>query len=124
MDRAARTPSRLGTVLLAACATHIAGRSYDASFSLSTAFLVAGARSVIGSLWAVQSASTGVLMYELHRQLTAAGLDPAAALRQAQLWMLDPDRPVDGLPEELTEGLPLGGLADPYRWAGFAHLGR
>ncbi|HMI53597.1 MAG TPA: CHAT domain-containing tetratricopeptide repeat protein [Candidatus Saccharimonadales bacterium] len=55
---------------------------------LSWAFLRAGAHNVIGALWEVSDASTPRLMNDLYAGL-AAGKDPAAALRDAKLAMLN-----------------------------------
>ncbi|MFF0659119.1 CHAT domain-containing protein [Micromonospora tulbaghiae] len=122
--RLAAAHRRIGTVVLAACTTNVAGEEYDEALTLSTAFLVAGAASVVGSLWAVPSASTGLLMYMLHHFLREAPGDPGEALRRAQLWMIDPGRSVpDGAAGLLRQVKP-DRLAEPYRWAGFAHLGR
>ncbi|MET8683787.1 CHAT domain-containing protein [Streptomyces sp. NPDC004732] len=116
---------RLGLVLLAACRSHVSGRGYNEAYSLATAFLVAGARSVIGSLWPVPDDATSVLMFLTHYFLRAEGLPPAKALRRAQLCMLDPAR---DLPADLPA--PLAGRArridpdDLVAWAGFTHLGQ
>ena len=71
----------------------------------STAFLVAGATTAIGSLWPVPDHGTARLMVAFHDNLAEAGTPPQAALRSAQRAMRD-----DGAP-----------LSD---WAGFVHLGR
>ncbi|GGM76334.1 CHAT domain-containing protein [Dactylosporangium sucinum] len=115
---------RIGTVVLAACTTNVAGAEYDEALTLSTAFQVAGATSVVGSLWAVPSASTGLLMYMLHHFLRETPGEPGEALRRAQLWMLDPRRTVPAGAAPLARQVDLDRLAEPYRWAGFAHLGR
>jgi CHAT domain-containing protein len=51
------------------------------------AFLQAGARSVIASLWDVSDTSSSQLMEKLYDAL-ASGIKPAAALRQAKLALL------------------------------------
>ncbi|WP_372348847.1 CHAT domain-containing protein [Streptomyces sp. KL116D] len=115
----------LGLVLLAACRSHVSGRGDNEAYSLATAFLVAGARSVVGSLWPVPDDATSVLMYLTHHYLRVGGLPPARALRAAQLWMLDPDRELPaGFPERLAAGA--GGIEpdDLSAWAGFTHLGQ
>jgi CHAT domain len=116
---------RLGLVLLAACRSHVSGRGHNEAYSLATAFLVAGARSVVGSLWPVPDEATSVLMYLTHHYLSIHGEPPARALRRAQLWMLDPHRePPDGLPDALRDRI---GRIDPHdlsAWAGFTHLGQ
>jgi CHAT domain-containing protein len=54
---------------------------------LSRAFLQAGARSVVVSLWNVSDISTGRFMKGFYRHLSG-GMSNAAALRQAKLQML------------------------------------
>jgi CHAT domain-containing protein len=100
---AGRSP---GLVSLAACTTHRAGRAYDEAVTLSTAFLVAGATSAIGSLWPVPDRATARLMVIFHDRLAAHGLPPHEALRAAQRELR--------IPGDDTS------LAD---WAGFVHLG-
>ncbi|MGW2995567.1 CHAT domain-containing protein, partial [Streptomyces sp. NPDC001193] len=82
----------LGLVVLAACRSQVSGRGLNEAYSLSSAFLVAGSRSVIGSLWPVPDDATSVLMFLTHHYLRREQEPPARALRRAQLWMLDPDR--------------------------------
>ncbi|WP_431042055.1 CHAT domain-containing protein [Streptomyces sp. P1-3] len=114
----------LGLVVLAACSTNVSGRGYDEAYSLATAFLVAGARSVLGSLWTVPDEATSLLMYMAHHFMHRAGLAPGAALRRAQLWMLDGGREVPaGMPRELADRVPFIDARDLAGWAGFTHLG-
>lgn len=54
---------------------------------LTRAFRLAGARSVVASLWQVQDRSTAVLMARFYAGLRA-GLSTGEALRQAQLALL------------------------------------
>ncbi|MET9604372.1 CHAT domain-containing protein [Streptomyces sp. NPDC006512] len=116
---------RLGLVVLAACRSQVSGRGHNEAYSLSTAFLVAGSRSVIGSLWPVPDDATSLLMFLTHHYLRREQEPPARALRRAQLWMLDPARTVpEGLPPVLAARLT---DLDPYdlsAWAGFTHLGQ
>ena len=84
----------------------------------------AGAVSVVGSLWAVPTISTGLLMYMFHHFMREAPDDPGAALRRAQLWMLDPRRQVPDGAVALARQVSPDRLVEPYRWAGFVHLGR
>jgi CHAT domain-containing protein len=124
MERSAGSRRDLGTVLLAACTTNLAGETYDEALSLATAFLVMGARSVFGSLWAVPDHVTSALMFMIHHYLRARPDDPAGALRQAQLWMLDRDRSVPGtMPPDLARYARRSIAAEPVAWAGFVHLG-
>ncbi|WP_328945702.1 CHAT domain-containing protein [Streptomyces sp. NBC_00250] len=116
---------RLGLVLLAACRSHVSGRGHNEAYSLATAFLVAGARSVIGSLWPVPDDATSVLMFLTHHYLRREGEPPAKALRRAQLWMLDPARKLPaGLPPLIAERARRVDPGDLSSWAGFTHLGQ
>ena len=118
--RALGSRRELALVVLAACSSGVPGRFYDEAFSLSTAFLVAGARSVVSTLWPVSDAHSSVLMFMFHHFLRE--LPPLDALRAAQLWMLDPGRAVPvSLPESLRRQ---PAERDPAAWAAFTHQGR
>ena len=108
--------------MLSACASDLTTSAHDEALTLATAFLAAGAVSVVGSRWPVQDRSTACLMVMFHRY-RAGGLGDRAALRAAQLWMLDPQRPVPPELEWLCPARP-GALADPAAWAAFTHHGR
>jgi CHAT domain-containing protein len=115
----------IGVVALAACTTSVPSGAYDEAFSLSTAFLVAGARTVFGSLWPVPSGATSLLMFMAHHYLRAEGLRPADALNRAQRWMLDPDRVAPStMPPALTGRNRFLDAGEVAGWAGFTHLGR
>jgi CHAT domain-containing protein len=112
-----------GLVVLSACASDLTTSAYDEALTLATAFLAAGAVSVVGSRWPVNDRSTACLMVMFHRYRTIDGLGDRDALRATHLWMLNPQREV---PPELE---PLGvagrrALADPTAWAPFTHHGR
>ncbi|MGW1980959.1 CHAT domain-containing protein [Streptomyces collinus] len=116
---------RLALVLLAACRSHVSGRGHNEAYSLATAFLAAGARSVVGSLWPVPDEATSVLMFLTHHFLRTHGEPPGRALRRAQLWMLNPGRELPaGLPAFLAERAARIDPHDLSAWAGFTHLGR
>ncbi|MEU9714247.1 CHAT domain-containing protein [Streptomyces sp. NPDC047976] len=124
-ELAGATHGPLGLVVLAACRSQVSGRGLNESYSLSSAFLAAGSRSVIGSLWPVPDDATSVLMFLTHHYLRREQEPPARALRRAQLWMLDPDRTVpDGLPPALAARLRRLDPDDLTAWAGFTHLGQ
>ncbi|GGM89170.1 hypothetical protein GCM10011609_27520 [Lentzea pudingi] len=117
----------LGLVNLACCTTNVSGVDYDEALSLATTFLAIGARTVIGSLWWVPSGrATAHLMYMFYRHLDD-GLPAAEALRQAQLWMLDPGRVLpDDMPDTLRAMPPAAEFSEEQVecWAGFTPLGR
>ena len=119
--RAADAPG--GLVVLSACGTDLTASSLDEALTLATAFLAAGAVSVVGSRWPVPDRATACLMVMFHHFRTAGGLADRPALRAAQCWMLDPGREV---PEAVKPIYPRGAarLADPVWWASFAHHGR
>ncbi len=52
-------------------------------------FLQAGAPGVVSTLWAVNDLSTMLLMERFYRYHLKDEMPPAAALRQAQLWLRD-----------------------------------
>jgi len=94
-------------VTLSACETGT-GRlqGEEGIMNLARAFLVAGAKSVVASLWDADDRSTATLMKHFYEQI-AAGRTVADALREAQLTMLT----------EFGSGL------QPYYWAGFTVIG-
>lgn len=77
----------LDVVVLAGCRTAMSGRTYGYLQSLASSFLAARAHHVVGSLWDLEDTTGRELSIALHRGLRR-GLDPAAALREAQLAML------------------------------------
>jgi CHAT domain-containing protein len=74
---------------------------------LTRAFLHAGARSVVMTLWDVNDRSTVDLMQSFYQGLKA-GATPGAALRQAKLEFIRSDRPA---------------RHEPYQWAPFVLVG-
>ncbi|WP_031003683.1 CHAT domain-containing protein [Streptomyces sp. NRRL F-5727] len=116
----------LELVVLAACRTHVSGHGYDEAYSLATAFLVAGARSVLGSLWTVPDGATSLLMYMTHHYMAREGRTPGEALREAQSWMLQDRRTRQappGMPADMAARVPELDADDLAAWAGFTHLG-
>ncbi|NHN36235.1 CHAT domain-containing protein [Pseudomaricurvus alcaniphilus] len=90
-------------VVLSACDTAQGRLGGDGVQGLSRAFLAAGARHLLASLWKVPDAHTRELMVAFYRHYLA-GHEPAAALRQAQLALQ-------------------AKYQDPYYWAAFIALG-
>lgn len=95
-------------VVLSACSTLRSREGRSGGFAgFSGALLGAGAGGVVGSLWQVSDELTRPLMEAFHQELRSH--DPARALRQAQLRMLDArDDPR---------------LNSPAAWAGFRYTG-
>ncbi|MCH6164028.1 CHAT domain-containing protein [Streptomyces marispadix] len=113
-----------GLVVLAGSSDGVSRRGQSDAYSLSTAFLAAGARSVVGSLWPVPDHAASVLMFMTHWFLRRGHEPPERALRRAQLWMLDPARTVPaGMPAWLADRARTADPDDLAAWAGFTHLG-
>ncbi|HLA10191.1 MAG TPA: CHAT domain-containing protein, partial [Pyrinomonadaceae bacterium] len=72
-------------VVLSACQTGL-GKEIkgEGLVGLTQAFMYAGARRVVVSLWNVNDKATAELMRRFYRGMLKQGLTPAAALRQAQ----------------------------------------
>lgn len=129
--RAGAAPADGGLVVLASCLTDVTEADYDEALTLATAFLAAGSTGVVAARWAVSDAETALFMTAFHQFLNGRPADPAHALREAQLWMLDPGREVPASwPRVLRDeasltGLPDGpSLAGIEAWAGFTYQGR
>lgn len=99
---------RSSLVTLSACETGVGEAKFDfGPMSLTNAFLHAGARRVVASLWKVDDEATAELMQRFYQHLLGkARMTPAAALRAAQLE-------IAAIPR----------WSEPYYWAGFALYG-
>ena len=96
---------RASLVTLSACDTGRVGLGMtDEYIGLPSAFLHAGAATVICSLWSVSDTSTTLLMAKMYR-LIKDGLGKAEALREAQLWLKNPNNRAEHL-QELEKLLP------------------
>jgi CHAT domain-containing protein len=95
-------------VVLSSCDSSV-GNSRDGvgMRGLTSAFLIGGAGSVVGSLWPVETSSTSELMISFHRAFAGVQMPVARALRQAQLAFL--------------ESNPY--RSHPYYWSGFVVTG-
>lgn len=88
-------------VVLSACETGLGtAQSGEGLIGLRRAFRMAGAKTVISSLWSVKDDSTAVLMRDFYANLWLRGMARHEALRAAQLTMLKRNR------IEFGEGLP------------------
>jgi CHAT domain-containing protein/tetratricopeptide (TPR) repeat protein len=97
-------------VVLSACNTAAGADSDDAGLTgLSRAFLHAGARNLLASHWPIRDDAAAWLTVETIRRY-GGGVEPAEALRQAMLAMID-RRPVPG-------------AGHPAQWAPFILVGR
>lgn len=116
-----------GLVELAACRTDVTAADYDEALTLATSFLAAGPVTVVGSRWAIPDGPSAAMSSMFHEFLSQ-GCSPRDALRQAQLWMLDPGRIVPaGMPamiRALLDGAMSASLPDIEAWAGMTHQGR
>jgi CHAT domain-containing protein len=107
MERLGKAVSRtrlgdrpLELLTLSACETAVGDER--AALGLSGVAVRAGARSALGSLWAVTDASTATLLTDFYRELGTPASSKAKALQQAQIQLLH-DPP----------------YSDPYYWAPF-----
>jgi CHAT domain-containing protein/tetratricopeptide (TPR) repeat protein len=112
---------RVELVVLSACQTgrgRVAGG--EGVLGLQRAFQLAGARSVLASLWRIPDEETHRLMREFYRRVwSGEPVSKAESLRQAQLWMLNHWEPRRG---GLERPAPAG-PAPPYVWAAFVLSG-
>lgn len=93
--------------VLSACQTAL-GKDIrgEGLVGLSHAFMSAGSKSVVSSLWKVDDRATAALMGEFYDAMLQQGMSPAAALRAAQLKMMRDER-----------------TKAPYYWAAFVIQG-
>jgi CHAT domain-containing protein/tetratricopeptide (TPR) repeat protein len=113
--------SSVELAVLSACETglgEVAGG--EGLLGLQRAFQVAGAHSVIASLWKVGDEPTRALMARFYENLWRKGHPPAQALREAQLAMLKGDLG-RGLRREADA--PKSDRAPPFYWAAFVLSG-
>lgn len=113
---------------LSACET---GLGEDAGgeglLGLQRAFQVAGARTVVASLWQVPDRATQALMTRFYDNLWGKKMGKLQALREAQLWMLRHGARSLGRRRgslaRLDEERPAQGPLPPYYWAAFVLSG-
>jgi CHAT domain-containing protein len=80
-----------GLVVLSACETGVARitATPDESLGLPAAFLYAGTRTVLATLWPVDGAATALLIGRFYRERANQDKPQARALRDAQRWLRD-----------------------------------
>ncbi|MEM7050284.1 MAG: CHAT domain-containing protein [Acidobacteriota bacterium] len=99
---------RADLVVLSGCETALGEETAVEGFlGMTQAFFQAGTARLVVSLWAVDDAATSVLMEDLHKAYWDHDLSASAALRDAQLGLLESDR-----------------FNAPFYWAGFVQQGR
>jgi CHAT domain-containing protein len=107
-DLEPRRNSRTRLVILSACSTAQATPVFgEGALSLARPFLAAGVPDVLGTIWDVDDGDAAALVPRFHRWLRM-GIEPAEALRRAQL--------------ELKTG-PDPSLRAPRAWSGFVIIG-
>jgi CHAT domain-containing protein len=106
-------------VVLSACNTATgAGAGAEAVSGLGRAFFYAGARTLLVTNWAVDSASARELVTDLfRRQAGDANLTRAEALRQAMLGVMD------GPGFKDADGKAVYAYAHPMCWAPYSIVG-
>lgn len=94
----------LDLVVLSACETGLGEVTPDGVFGLQRGFKLAGAKSILMSLWEVDDDATKMLMVEFYKNFLK-GETKSMSLKKAQ---------------EYVKSQP--GFEDPYYWAGFILL--
>ncbi|GMV28763.1 MAG: hypothetical protein AMXMBFR59_08880 [Rhodanobacteraceae bacterium] len=101
----------VGWVVLSACDTGLGARLDDEGvFGLRRAFRLAGARTVLMSLWPVDDTATSAWMEALYRARLSDGRDTVDAVADADLAVLQARR-------------ARGESVHPFYWAGFVAAG-
>jgi CHAT domain-containing protein len=113
--------------VLSACETGLGQQAGgEGVLGLQRAFQVAGARTVVASLWSVEDEATRRLMERFYTNLWHGRMSKLAALRQAQLWMIRQGGRAGTLrgavrEDEVSERS--SGRAAPFVWAAFVLSG-
>jgi CHAT domain-containing protein len=115
--------SRAELVTLSACETGLGETAGgEGVLGLQRAFQVAGAKSVVATLWSVSAGATRHLMIEFYRNLWSKKMTKLEALRQAQLKLLHDEFPRPGKPaDEQSSGKDR--RLSPYFWGAFVLSG-
>jgi CHAT domain-containing protein/tetratricopeptide (TPR) repeat protein len=117
-------------VVLSACETGLGERvGGEGVLGLQRAFQIAGARTVVASLWKVQDHTTRAVMGRFYENLWQKGMPKLEALREAQLWMLREGRAHGLVPTSDTDSKPSTNSngqshrAPPRYWAAWSLSG-
>ena len=131
--------SNLSLVVLSACRSAVHGHEMADEFtSLAVAFLVAGAHTVVGTLWNVNDAAASLFSRRLFDTIRS-GIAPRDAVRLAQVWLRDssngeiadwlttlgpPDTNAERrLRDDLAASRAIVGFRDVRHWGGFVCYG-
>ncbi|MFM2432796.1 MAG: hypothetical protein RLZZ511_4010 [Cyanobacteriota bacterium] len=119
-------------VVLSACETGLSGVSPDGSeiSGISGYFLRRGAKSVMASLWAVNDASTALLMQQFYQRLSQ-GMTKAAAIQAVQQDFISGKLTANeaqsiaraGARPDIEGQPPPNSFSHPYFWAPFILIG-
>ncbi|HWA98638.1 MAG TPA: tetratricopeptide repeat protein [Pirellulales bacterium] len=127
LEVAALDLSRVDTVVLSACETGLGqAAAGEGLLSLQRSFQVAGAKTVVASLWKVPDAATSRLMQRFYENLWDKKMGKLAALREAQIWLLrdqgNRGLMLDAPTVDRGANDPPNGLS-PFYWAAFVLSG-
>jgi CHAT domain-containing protein len=78
-------------VVMSACRTGLGGAHPDSRIGLANAFLIAGAKTVVSTLWSIPDLMTAKMIPVFYEELVL-GQSPASAIRKAQLNSLESER--------------------------------
>ena len=110
-------------VVLSACDTAVGARTTSEGIeSMARAFMYAGSRSVVASLWQVADWAAADTMKALYEGAVGEGLSSSQALREAKLAI----RRSTSTRGVAVSGGSTGGAtesAHPFFWAPFIHIG-
>ncbi|MFI9248712.1 CHAT domain-containing protein [Streptomyces sp. NPDC053069] len=124
--------------VLSACESALSGTVLpDEAVGLPTGLSEAGAAGVVGSLWRVPDITTTLLVSRFYENWRQKGLEPAQALRRAQIWVRDSTngdkaRRFPDIPEVTRPGMPAlhrrfwqnaRPHTGPTHWAAFTYTG-
>ncbi len=114
-------------VVLSACASGLGEMvGGEGVFGLQRAFALAGARTVVASLWHVEDDATRVLMTEFYRELWQNRRGKLEALAHAQRTMLryyDPQTKQLRQPDQVSENAAEPPPLSPFYWSAFSLSG-
>jgi CHAT domain-containing protein len=113
-------------VVVAACdSAGGAWRGGEGHLSMARAFLMAGAGSVVASLWPVDDTAAVPVVVGFHRQIAQGDLSVPEALRAAKLDALQHtmSQPTAARGSPIAEPPPRPERMHPYYWAALVYIG-